>query len=268
MGACHGNPNGKGGFRLSLRGEDPVFDLDFADPRRPRPSGQSRPSRSEPDRSQADGTDRPRRRACGSRSIRRRPSPRRLDRAREQRTILATAPRLIRLDVFPARADERGPLPLSNSPSPPNSPTAPRRDVTRQASYDVSDPTKVVGHRPTAWSRRKARPRPTVAVRYLDGRGVSRLTFLARPARLRLADRRAEQRRRYATSSPSSSSRRSTLPSPSTTPSFSAGPPSTRSAVSPRLTRPVRSSPTTIPETGRSSSTACSPGPSSPISGP
>src|SRR5262249_35668372 len=27
MGACHGNLNGKGGFRLSLRGEDPVFDL-------------------------------------------------------------------------------------------------------------------------------------------------------------------------------------------------------------------------------------------------
>src|SRR5262245_52303535 len=27
-GACHGNFNGKGGFRLSLRGEDPDFDLD------------------------------------------------------------------------------------------------------------------------------------------------------------------------------------------------------------------------------------------------
>ena len=26
MGACHGNLNGKGGFRLSLRGEDPAFD--------------------------------------------------------------------------------------------------------------------------------------------------------------------------------------------------------------------------------------------------
>ncbi len=27
MGACHGNLNGKGGFRLSLRGEDPAFDF-------------------------------------------------------------------------------------------------------------------------------------------------------------------------------------------------------------------------------------------------
>ena len=28
QGACHGNQNGKGGFRLSLRGQDPDFDLD------------------------------------------------------------------------------------------------------------------------------------------------------------------------------------------------------------------------------------------------
>ena len=27
MGACHGNQNGKGGFKLSLRGEDPEFDF-------------------------------------------------------------------------------------------------------------------------------------------------------------------------------------------------------------------------------------------------
>src|SRR5436309_6740226 len=26
-GACHGNQNGKNGFKLSLRGEDPAFDL-------------------------------------------------------------------------------------------------------------------------------------------------------------------------------------------------------------------------------------------------
>src|SRR6266446_4065495 len=27
QGACHGNQNGKGGFKLSLRGQDPDFDL-------------------------------------------------------------------------------------------------------------------------------------------------------------------------------------------------------------------------------------------------
>src|SRR5262249_52939647 len=28
QGACHGNQNGKNGFKLSLRGEDPTWDLD------------------------------------------------------------------------------------------------------------------------------------------------------------------------------------------------------------------------------------------------
>src|SRR6516164_4822953 len=28
QGACHGNQNGKNGFKLSLRGQDPAFDLD------------------------------------------------------------------------------------------------------------------------------------------------------------------------------------------------------------------------------------------------
>src|SRR5262249_38329359 len=27
QGACHGNQNGKNGFKLSLRGDDPLFDL-------------------------------------------------------------------------------------------------------------------------------------------------------------------------------------------------------------------------------------------------
>src|SRR5690348_14953880 len=27
LGVCHGNKNGKGGFKLSLRGEDPVWDF-------------------------------------------------------------------------------------------------------------------------------------------------------------------------------------------------------------------------------------------------
>ena len=27
QGACHGNQNGKNGFKLSLRGQDPAFDL-------------------------------------------------------------------------------------------------------------------------------------------------------------------------------------------------------------------------------------------------
>ena len=47
MGACHGNLSGKGGFRLSLRGDDPDFDFHVADPRPARPSGRRlRPDRS------------------------------------------------------------------------------------------------------------------------------------------------------------------------------------------------------------------------------
>ena len=52
------------------------------------------------------------------------------------------------------------------------------RDVTRQASYDVSDPTKVA----VTVDGRVEATRPcetTVAVRYLGGRGISRLAFLA-----------------------------------------------------------------------------------------
>src|SRR5438270_173615 len=53
-----------------------------------------------------------------------------------------------------------------------------RRDVTRQASYDVSEPTKVT----VSTDGRVVSSGPgevTVAVRYLNGRGISRLAFLA-----------------------------------------------------------------------------------------
>ena len=43
MGACHGNLNGKGGFRLSLRGDDPAFDLVVADPRHASAVGSTAP---------------------------------------------------------------------------------------------------------------------------------------------------------------------------------------------------------------------------------
>ena len=75
MGACHGNLNGKGGFRLSLRGEDPDFDyaaltrdqlgrrIDRID------------AGAEPDRPQADRRPSRTRGACGSAATRSRPRP-------------------------------------------------------------------------------------------------------------------------------------------------------------------------------------------------
>lgn len=176
-GACHGNLNGKGGFKLSLRGDDPGYDL----------ASMTRDALGR----RADLADPP------ASLIVRKPTGRVPHEgglrfhggAPEAATLLgwiaagakddaASAPRLTRLRVFPAERI--------------NAPTAltqqlvvtaefsdgRRRDVTRQASYDVSDPTKaavtadglVVALGPTE---------TTVAVRYLNGRGVSRLAFLA-----------------------------------------------------------------------------------------
>ena len=52
-----------------------------------------------------------------------------------------------------------------------------RRDVTRQAAYDVDDPTKVAVA-PDGLVARQTPGESTVAVRYLTGRAVSRLAFL------------------------------------------------------------------------------------------
>ena len=48
MGACHGNSGGKGGFRLSLRGDDPAIRLPVADARGAGPPHQSRRGGSQP----------------------------------------------------------------------------------------------------------------------------------------------------------------------------------------------------------------------------
>ena len=53
MGACHGNSSGKGGFRLSLRGDDPEFDFRSLT-REARPTRRRRP----PDRSLRSQADR------------------------------------------------------------------------------------------------------------------------------------------------------------------------------------------------------------------
>jgi len=177
MGACHGNLNGKGGFRLSLRGEDPAFDLttltrdafarraDLLDPpaslivrkptgQVPHEGGQRFPPGSP-----------------------------------EAATLLAwlsagaaddaaSAPRLTHLDVFPGERVAAAPGLTQQLVVTAEFSDGTRRDVTRQASYDVSDPTKVavgVDGRVEA----KAPTETAVAVRYLGGRGVSRLAFLA-----------------------------------------------------------------------------------------
>jgi Protein of unknown function (DUF1549)/Protein of unknown function (DUF1553) len=180
MGACHGNLNGKGGFKLSLRGEDPGFDLISltreglgrrVDPLDPEQSlAYLKPAGLIPHEG-------------GRRIVPGSPEARALlgwikSGARDD---VAAAPRLTKLTVSPT---ERFIEPISTTrPVQQLKVTAEfsdgtSRDVTRQAAYDLSDPTKASVSvdglvEPLGPSE------IVVAVRFLEGRGVSRLAFLA-----------------------------------------------------------------------------------------
>lgn len=177
MGACHGNLNGKGGFRLSLRGDDPTADwlaltrdaasrrTDLMSPADSliilKPTGQL----------PHEGGQRF---ALGS------PESQVLSEwiARGARDDLDSITRLTRLEVFPAERIN-GPKALDQQlVVTAEFSDGTRRDVTRLASYDVSDPTTVT----VSADGRVVASGPvesTIAVRYLGGRGISRLAFLA-----------------------------------------------------------------------------------------
>ncbi|HEV3121089.1 MAG TPA: DUF1549 and DUF1553 domain-containing protein, partial [Isosphaeraceae bacterium] len=175
-GACHGNLNGKGGFRLSLRGDDPSFDLASmtrdafgrrTNPESPasslvvlKPTGQL---------AHEGGLRFPKH------------SP-------EAETLLRwiqagapddgpSAPAVVRLSVFPAERIAAAPGLSQQLVVTAEFSDGSRRDVTRQASFDLSDPT----HATVTPDGRAIASKPgehTVAVRYLNSRGVSRLAFL------------------------------------------------------------------------------------------
>ncbi len=184
MGACHGNLNGKGGFKLSLRGEDPSFDFealthDLAGRRVNRMSPRSslivlKPTGSVPH----EGGLRFRRDSV------------------EAQTLVAwiaagasddrdTAPAVKALHVFPTerilapgKLDQQLVVTAEFV-------DGTRRDVTRQVAYDVSDPTRaevsVEGK-----VRVHTACETAVAVRYANGRATSRLAFVAdRPGFIR-----------------------------------------------------------------------------------
>ena len=177
MGACHGNLNGKGGFKLSLRGEDPNLDFealthDLAGRRVNRMSPQSslivlKPTGAVPHEG-------------GLRFTRD---------SIEARTLLAwiaagahddrdTAPAIKSLHVFPA---ERILAPGTSDQQlvvTAEFVDGTRRDVTRQVAYDVSDPTQAevsLGGKVRVHTACET----AVAVRYLTGRATSRLAFVA-----------------------------------------------------------------------------------------
>ncbi|MGP0069038.1 MAG: DUF1549 domain-containing protein [Isosphaeraceae bacterium] len=177
MGACHGNLSGKGGFRLSLRGDDPNFDFHSLT----RDQFGRRVNVLAPEQSLAflkpttgvfhEG---------GLRFLRHSIEAETLSRwiAGGGRDDRAEAQRVRSLRVFPAeRFAAPGTLDQQLVVTA-EFEDGSTRDVTRQAAYDVSDPTKVDlsidglvhAHGPGE---------TTIAVRYLNGRGTSRLAFLA-----------------------------------------------------------------------------------------
>ncbi len=181
MGACHGNLNGKGGFRLSLRGEDPAFDFSSmtreafgrrVDSGRPesslillKPTGQVEHEGGQP-------------LLLGSpeyRCVRDWIESGASDDVR-------LAPKLTRLSVWPADR-YLAPNPKGMDPSQQLIVTAEfsdgsSRDVTRQTTFDLNDPIKF-SVSPDGRVEASGPGEAVVAVRYLDGRGVSRLAFLA-----------------------------------------------------------------------------------------
>jgi hypothetical protein len=177
QGACHGNFNGKGGFRLSLRGDDPGFDLaaltrdafgrraDLGDPPRSllvlKPTGQ----------------------------LPHEGGLRFLSTSREADLLrgwigagagddVATAPRLSRLRVAPAERIIAPPARAQQLVVTAEFADGSIHDVTGQAAFDVSDPTRTVVT-PDGRVEAEGPCETTIAVRYLDGRAICRLAFLA-----------------------------------------------------------------------------------------
>ncbi len=177
MGACHGNLSGKGGFRLSLRGEDPDFDLLALT----RDQLGRRVNILAPERSLAllkptTGVSH----EGGLRFPRRSIEAETLSRwiAEGGRDDRAEAPRVRSLRVFPSeRFATPGTLDQQFVVTA-EFDDGSTRDVTRQAAYDVADPTRVDlsidglvhAHGPGE---------TTIAVRFMNGRGTSRLAFPA-----------------------------------------------------------------------------------------
>jgi Protein of unknown function (DUF1549)/Protein of unknown function (DUF1553) len=177
MGACHGNLSGKGGFKLSLRGEDPTFDYQSLTHDQ---SGR-RISRLAPESSLVV--------LKPTGAVPHEGGPRFGHDSIEARMLLAwiaagahddraSAPRIKALCVTPSdKILEPGCLgqQLVVTAIFDNDTT---RDVTRQAAYDISDPTRVevsVDGRVHA----RAPCETAIAVRYMNGRATSRLAFVA-----------------------------------------------------------------------------------------
>ena len=242
MGACHGTPTGKGGFRLSLRGYLPDQDFTDPQPRGRRPADQPARRRHQPDPPQAAGRDPPRGRPAA-----RRGTPRRYEFLRDWIAEGAkddpAAPAAVRLEILPGspRPERPGEDPAGRRPGPLADGTDPRRHADlllrlveprdrrgrRRRPRRLQEPGRGRRHRPLP---RPGRQRPADP----PGRGP------------RLPGRRgpAGQRRSTGTVFAKLNRMRIAPSEPAPTPSSSAASTSTRSASCPRPRRSRRSWPT------------------------
>ncbi len=176
MGACHGNLNGKGGFKLSLRGEDPTFD------HRSLTHDQSgrRINRIAPESSLI--YLKPTGAIPHEGGLRFRPD------SLEAQTLLswikaganddqATAPRLQKLKVVPSERILPAGLRNQKLTVTAEFDDGTVRDVTRQAAFDVSDPTRAIVTI-DGQVQVKGACETAVSVRYMTGRATARLAFI------------------------------------------------------------------------------------------
>jgi hypothetical protein len=177
MGTCHGNLNGKGGFRLSLRGDDPAFDLRGIT----RDASGRRVNSTHPNQSlivlKPTGLlphEGGRRFGIGSTQAKNLIAWI----ASGARDDVASAAKVKRLNVYPSQRIVAPKYLKQQLIVIAEFDNGIARDVTSEASYDVADPTKVSVSAAGLVETREP-GETTIAVRYLQGRGVSRLAFLA-----------------------------------------------------------------------------------------
>ena len=175
MGACHGNLNGKGGFRLSLRGDEPAFDFQGLT----HDLSGRRLSRIAPEQSLI---------VLKPTGLIAHEGGKRFSRdSIEAQTLLSwigsgasddrtAAPRLKSLRAFPSeRISAPGALDQQLIVTA-EFDDGTSRDVTRQAAYDVSDPTRADVSE-AALVHAQGPCETTIAIRYMNGRCTSRLAF-------------------------------------------------------------------------------------------
>ena len=258
-GACHGNLNGKGGFKLSLRGQD--ADFDFAALTRDTLARRLDPTRPAESLLLAKATmtvpHEGGQRFAGAAANT--PSSAAGSPAAPASTRGPPAPAAPRASPGP-RATGAAP---TNAPSSCTTPSIGSRSPSRPTFSDGSPARRDRGW--PASSRRTCSSGPTAAgvvqrvrfgetavlVRYLDRQAVVSLAFVPGPAGVRLEGAGGRRTSSTGTSSPSCACSASSRPASAPTASSSAAPTSTRSASCRRRPRRGPSSPTRRPGQAR-----------------